>query len=73
MRSIANQAYVATKVGAEGVMRYDPAFGSLQDFQSVVLDAEIMQADGKIYISNEHRESQSGLRQVDCIRFMRVK
>lgn len=73
MRAIANEAYVATKVGAEGVIRYDPAFGSLKDFQSVVLDAKIMQEDGKIFIRDEHRESQSGLRQVDCIRFMRVK
>lgn len=74
MRSIANQAYIATEIGAQGVMRHDPALGeNLEIFQNVLLDAQLMMKDGKIQILEVHHENQSASRFVDYIRFVHMK
>lgn len=74
MRNVAMQAYEKAQVGKSSLMRPDPAKGeSLEGFQAVVQAAHTMQENGLILVQELHRESQSGKKLVDAIRFMRMK
>lgn len=73
MRDIAKEAYENCAVGATAYIRPDSARGEKVDnFQGVIIVAEAMQADRKIVIQEVHRESQTGHRLIDAIRFMRL-
>lgn len=73
MQLIAKQAYDATKIGGIATINYDPNSGmTLESFQAVLIDVENMERDGKISITKIHRESSSGLKLVDLIRFTRI-
>lgn len=73
MRDVAQESYSNCKVGATGWIRPDFARGeTLDGFQSVLLVAEVLQEDRKILIQEVHRESQTGRKLIDAIRFMRL-
>lgn len=75
MRDIAREAYEACAVGGTGWMRPDLSRGeTLATFQTVAeISAPAMQEAGIIFIQEMHRESQTGQRMVDAIKFMRVR
>lgn len=75
MRDLAKEAYEACSIGASAWMRPDPSKGdTLQSFQAVAkISAPAMQESGIIFIQEMHRESQTGNRMVDAIKFMRVR
>lgn len=75
MRDLAKEAYEACPVGGIGWMRPDASRGeSLETFQAVAeVSAPAMQEAGIIFIQEMHRESHTGQRMIDAIRFMRVR
>jgi hypothetical protein len=74
MRDVAQESYDNCKIGAIGWIRPDLARGeTLEVFQSVLLAAKALQESGKILIQEMHRESYTGHRLVDAIKFMRVR
>lgn len=75
MRDIAKEAYEACPVGGTGWMRPDLSRGeTLAGFQMVAeMSAPAMQEAGIILVQEMHRESQTGHRMVDAIKFMRVR
>lgn len=75
MRDIAKEAYEACPIGGTGWMRLDATRGeTLATFQAVAeVSAPAMQEAGIIFIQEMHRESQTGNRMVDAIKFMRVR
>ena len=67
-------AYEKTEVGATTWVRPTHATGlDLQSFQAVEYAADSMALDGFIHIQEKHRESQTGARMIDGIRFTRLK
>lgn len=70
---VAKEALEGTPVGAQGTIR-PPSYGlqDLEGFQAVVLEADRLSAAGLIHIVEKHRESWSGQRFVDAIRFRRL-
>ena len=75
MRDIANEAYEACAVGAIGWMKPDPDKGETLDaFQTVVeVTVPAMERDGLIRILDLHKESHTGLRLVDLVKFKRLR
>lgn len=75
MRDIAKEAYEACPVGGTGWMRPDLSRGeTLASFQMVAkISASAMQEAGIILIQEMHRESQTGQRMVDAVKFMRIR
>ena len=72
----ARDAYESTAVGAVGTMTYR---GSTSDdseyerFALLVAELESMESEGLVRIESKHRESQTGMRHVDVVRFTRLK
>lgn len=75
MRDLAKEAYEACSIGGIGWMRPEVARGeTLVGFQAVAeVSAPAMQEAGFISIRELHRESQSGHRWVDAIKFVRLR
>lgn len=74
MRDVAKEAYEQASVGATGWMKPDPSKGeTIEGFQSVVAEADRMEAEGLISIRLKHRETGSGGKSVDAIQFIRRK
>ena len=67
-------AVVKEKVGAVGFIKPDLSRGeTLQNFQAVLLAAQVMQENGQIFIQKLHHESQTGHKYIDSIKFLRIK
>lgn len=75
MRDIAKESYEACAIGAIGWMRPDSTKGeSIDGFQAVVENsAPALHNQGLIIIQEMHRESHTGQRLVDAIKFVRLR
>lgn len=75
MRDIAKEAYESCSIGSVGWMRPDSAKGeTISAFQAVAqISAPALQDAGLIIIQELHRESQTGQRLVDAIKFVRLR
>lgn len=75
MRDLAKDAYENCAIGATGWMRPDPRLGeTLEGFQAVAeISAPALQDAGLIILQELHRESRSGRRLVDAIKFVRLR
>lgn len=73
MPDLMNEAYLNCSVGETSWVRPAPERKiTLMDFQAVEVSAKAMQQDGKIHIEELHRESQTGNRLIDGIKFVRI-
>ena|ERR1017187_6594949 len=72
VRDPLTEAYPRTPVGSEGIAKLAD-LQSLDGFQVVVVSAQSWEIEGRIKILDMHRESQSGRKLVDFIRFSRLK
>lgn len=78
---LAQKTYDATAIGAIGTMTYGgmAAVGQVDDgagyerFAAFVRDLEAMEVQGLVRIESKHRESTTGNRYVDLVRFTRLK
>lgn len=78
---LAQKTYDATAIGAIGTMTYGGmvAVGQVDDgagyerFAAFVRDLEAMEGQGLVRIESKHRESTTGNRYVDLVRFTRLK
>lgn len=70
--TIAQEILRKTPIGSEGTVELGGLQGfDLRRFQEVVDELDAMERHGKITISERHRESQTGQRYVDFVRFTR--
>jgi len=66
--------YDNTPVNSSGTYQCSgTAPGELARFQNEVAELENLELEGRIRIDERHRESFSGYRYVDTVRFMRLK
>lgn len=68
---IGNEIYKKTEVGDDMTVTSSCA-KDLQDFQDVFSELEALEQSGVLSITDVHRESQSGQRFVDLVRFKRI-
>ncbi len=74
-RDVLKDEYDNTQIGAKSawVRPGDLTDVHLQSFQAVVAAAELMVEGGLITDLTKHRESETGSRLIDAIRFTRLK
>ena len=71
---VLKEKYGRTEIGASTWIRPKESTGiDLLSFQAVDHAADSMAQEGLIHIQEKHRESQTGSRLIDGIRFMRLK
>lgn len=78
---LAKKTYDATPVGAIGTMTYGGmvAVGQVagatgyERFASFVADLKSMEVQGLVRIESLHHESQTGKRNIDMVKFTRLK
>lgn len=74
MSDLAREKYDQTAVGGVGIITpSESRQADLASFQAVVEAARVMEAEALIDILELHRESATGKRYVDAIKFRRLK
>jgi hypothetical protein len=73
-RDVMQEAFNSAEVDKECTVRPDLRAGeTLEGFQSVVHAADLLSGQGAIHLVEKHRESHTGNRFVDAIRFVRLR